>query len=70
MRPRLTTITVTLIAAIMLTAASTATAATFKLSGEGTVKLTQEGNQRLAFEGGSMFTCEKSLAAFTWDRPC
>jgi heat shock protein HslJ len=48
-----------LIAALALTAASTATAATFKLSSEGTVKLKAEGNQELAIENGGKVVCEK-----------
>jgi hypothetical protein len=39
------------IAALALAAASAASAATFQISGAGTVKLTQSGNQELAVEG-------------------
>jgi hypothetical protein len=57
MKPRF--IGTLLMAAFALTAASTATAATFQLDTLGTVKLTQEGNQKLRFEGGGIVSCEK-----------
>jgi hypothetical protein len=48
-----------LVAAFALTAASTATAATFQISGAGTVKLTGEGSQILELAGGAKISCEK-----------
>jgi hypothetical protein len=54
-----TTIIAILVAALALAVANTAAAATFQISGPGTVKLTQEGSQKLEFSGGSQFTCEK-----------
>jgi hypothetical protein len=56
MKPRI--LGALLVAAFALTAAGTATAATFEISGEGTVKLTQEGNQKLVLPAGTV-TCEK-----------